>query len=69
MRKTATILLGLAACAASAQAQEASQADGAADLAKKWVHPVVALIGVPLQSNDGASKSGLNVQPVVPIWQ
>ena len=52
------------ACAA-ASAQEASQADQAAELAKKLANPVAALISVPFQynydeyggANDGASKS------------
>lgn len=65
----------LAACVISAQAQEASQADQAAELAKKLANPVAALISVPLQynydeyggANDGASKSVLNIQPVVPL--
>ena len=62
------------ACAA-ASAQEASQADQAAELAKKLANPVAALISVPFQynydeyggANDGASKSVLNIQPVVPL--
>ncbi len=65
----------LVACAVSAQAQEASQADKAAELAKKLANPVAALISVPFQynydeyggANDGASKSVLNIQPVVPL--
>jgi len=69
------IIMVLAACAISAQAQEASQADKAAELAKKLANPVAALISLPLQynydefggANDGASKSVLNVQPVVPL--
>ena len=41
----------MAACAISAQAQQASQADAAAELAKKLANPVAALISVPLQYN------------------
>ena len=63
------------ACAISAQAQDATQADKAAALAKKLANPVAALISVPLQynydefggANDGASKSVLNIQPIVPL--
>lgn len=58
----------------SAMAQEPG-ADAAVELAKKLANPVAALISVPLQynydefggANDGASKSVLNVQPVVPL--
>ena len=69
------ILLVLAACAVSARAQDAAPGNQAAELAKKLANPVAALISVPLQynydefggANDGASKSVLNVQPVVPL--
>jgi hypothetical protein len=58
-----------------ASAQEATPGDRAAELAKKLANPVAALISVPLQynydeyggANDGASKSVLNVQPIVPL--
>ena len=58
----------------SAMAQEPA-ADAGAELAKKLANPVAALISVPLQynydeyggANEGASKSVLNIQPVVPL--
>lgn len=66
----------------TATAQEAAMTmaaqpagDAAAELARKLANPVAALISVPLQynydafggANDGASKSVLNIQPVVPL--
>jgi hypothetical protein len=77
------IMMAMAMCAmatstilgAGAQAQQATDDDKAAELAKKLANPVAALISVPLQYNydenigpngDG-SKSVLNVQPVTPV--
>ena len=72
-RKLTLAGLMVAVCM-SAMAQE-PQADAAAELAKKLANPVAALISVPFQynydefggANDGASKSVLNIQPVVPL--
>lgn len=73
------LLTGLmAAMCMSAGAEEAvpvSDADRAAELAKKLANPVAALISVPLQynydeyggANDGASINRLNIQPVIPL--
>jgi hypothetical protein len=64
----------LAVACAAASAQEAGT-DAAVELAKKLANPVAALISVPLQynydefggANDGAAKSVVNIQPVVPV--
>jgi hypothetical protein len=57
-----------------AGAQNAADGEGSAALAKKLQNPVASLISVPLQANydtgigsDDASRSTLNVQPVIPI--
>ena len=63
---TTTLIL-----AAPARAQD----DQAAELAKKLSNPLASLISVPLQynrdgyggTNDGASVSRLNIQPVIPV--
>ena len=65
----------LAVACAAASAQDAAPGDQATELVKKLANPVAALISVPLQynydefggANDGASKSVLNIQPVVPL--
>ena len=64
----------LAAVCMSAMAQEPG-ADAVVKHAKKLANQIAALISVPLQynydeyggANDGASKSVLNIQPVVPL--
>jgi hypothetical protein len=71
-------ILAVVVCAMVAQAQEPaemSDADKAAELAKKLANPVASLISLPLQfnydeyggMNEGASKSVLNIQPVIPF--
>jgi hypothetical protein len=67
-------LLMVMAVAISANAQE-PEGDQAAELAKKLSNPIAALISVPVQYNydeyggvnDGASKTVVNIQPVIPI--
>lgn len=67
--------MAMAVCAMAVQAQQATQNDQAAELAKKLANPVAALISVPLQYNydenfgadDKGSKSVLNIQPVIPF--
>ena len=66
----AAVMGSMLAIPASAQ-----EGDPAAELARKLANPVAALVSVPLQynydefggANDGASKSVLNIQPVVPV--
>jgi hypothetical protein len=69
----------ISVCALPAQAQEKEAAEqvkeDAAELAKKLSNPVASLISVPLQynfdtyggTNDGATVSLLNLQPVIPF--
>jgi hypothetical protein len=73
------LVLPVGAQAPSAPSAGSGQAGSgqvdAAELAKKLANPVAALISVPLQynydefggANDGASKSVLNIQPVIPL--
>jgi hypothetical protein len=59
----------------AAEPAQLSEADKAAELAKKLANPVAALISVPIQYNydtdygvnDDGSKQFINVQPVIPI--
>lgn len=76
MKKFIWVVLAAGAMVAHAQpAPEMPAADKAAELAKKLANPVAALISVPFQynydeyggANDGASKSVLNIQPIVPL--
>jgi len=68
-------MLALAMSALALAAPARAQDDQAAELAKKLSNPIAALISVPLQynhdeyggTNDGATVSKLNVQPVIPF--
>lgn len=65
------LAIAVLALAATARAQD----DQAAELAKKLANPIASLTSVPLQynydkyggTNDGASVSRLNIQPVIPF--
>jgi hypothetical protein len=75
MMKRHEVAMALAAMAWALAAPALAQDDQAAELAKKLSNPLAALISVPLQynhdeyggTNDGASVSRLNVQPVIPF--
>jgi len=84
MKRTTRILPALAVASfctlpfiitAHAQDATATEADQAAELAKKLQNPVAALISVPFQNNfefnggpnDDGFKYQLNIQPVVPF--
>lgn len=76
MKKLIAIILAAGCLAAHAQqAPEMTEADKAAELAKKLANPIASLISVPLQYNydDGYGPEGdgsvarLNIQPVIPI--
>ena len=83
MKRTTQTLLALSlaslctlTCITNAHAQEAAatDADQAAELAKKLQNPVAALISVPFQSNTNFNSGPfnrtqeiLNIQPVVPM--
>lgn len=70
-----TLLIGAAALATAAHAQDAPASNDAAALALKLANPVAALISVPLQFNYdadiGPARDGerftLNIQPVIPL--
>ncbi len=72
------VALAMGWAATMGRAEEAApteQADKAAELAKKLANPVASLISLPLQFNydeyggvnEDASKSVLNIQPVIPF--
>ncbi len=75
MMVSMTLALAAAATVRAQEAAEMSDADKAAELAKKLANPVASLISVPVQfnydeyggANDGASVSSINVQPVIPF--
>ena len=69
------VAMALAAMAWALAAPASAHGDQAAELAKQLSNPLAALISVPMQynqddyggSNDGASVSRLNIQPVIPF--
>lgn len=68
-------MLALAALTSALAIPARAQGDQATELAKQLSNPLAALISVPMQynqddyggSNDGASVSRLNIQPVIPF--